>query len=39
MDSFHFVMLGGGFIAILGMIVAFLRGPEQIGKNKRHFLE
>jgi uncharacterized membrane protein len=28
MDSFHFVMLGGGFIAILGMVIAFLRGPE-----------
>jgi MFS family permease len=30
MDSFHYVMLGGGFIAILGMIIAFLRGPERI---------
>jgi EmrB/QacA subfamily drug resistance transporter len=28
MDSFHFVMLGGGFIAVLGMVIAFLRGPE-----------
>lgn len=30
MESFHIVMLGGGCIAILGMIVAFLRGPETI---------
>ena len=30
MDSFHFVMAAGGFIAILGMIISFLRGPEQI---------
>jgi len=30
MDSFHFVMLGGGFIAILGMVIAFMRGPERI---------
>jgi EmrB/QacA subfamily drug resistance transporter len=30
MKSFHFVMMGGGFIAILGMIIAFLRGPEKI---------
>ena len=29
MESFHIVMLAGGFIAILGMIIAFLRGPEQ----------
>ena len=29
MESFHYVMLGGGFIAVSGMIVAFLRGPEQ----------
>ena len=29
MESFHFVMLAGGFIAILGMIIAFLRGPEK----------
>ncbi len=29
MESFHFVMMAGGFIAILGMIIAFLRGPEQ----------
>jgi hypothetical protein len=34
MDSFHFVMLAGGFIAILGMIIAFLRGPEQTGSQK-----
>jgi len=31
MESFHIVMLAGGFIAILGMIIAFLRGPEQTG--------
>jgi len=30
MDSFHFVMLGGGCIAVLGMVIAFLRGPERI---------
>jgi EmrB/QacA subfamily drug resistance transporter len=35
MDSFHFVMLGGGFIAILGMIIAFLRGPERIKVGSR----
>jgi EmrB/QacA subfamily drug resistance transporter len=39
MDSFHIVMLGGGFIAILGMIIAFLRGPEQISMHKQGFLE
>jgi EmrB/QacA subfamily drug resistance transporter len=32
MRSFHFVMAGGGIIAILGMIVALLRGPEQISR-------
>ena len=36
MDSFHFVMLGGGFIAILGMVIAFLRGPERIKAGSRH---
>ncbi len=36
MDSFHFVMLGGGFIAILGMVIAFLRGPERIKVGSRH---
>lgn len=30
MDSFRFVMTGGGFIALLGMIIAFLRGPDRI---------
>lgn len=30
MESFHFVMAGGGCIAVLGMIISFLRGPEQI---------
>ena len=34
MDSFHFVMLGGGCIALLGMIVAYLRGPEKIDKRR-----
>ncbi len=29
MKSFHFVMMGGGCIGILGMMIAFLRGPEQ----------
>jgi EmrB/QacA subfamily drug resistance transporter len=29
MNSFHFVMMAGGFIAIFGMIIAFLRGPEK----------
>jgi EmrB/QacA subfamily drug resistance transporter len=35
MDSFHFVMRAGGFIAILGMILSFLRGPEQISSRGR----
>ena len=35
MDSFHFVMRAGGFIAILGMILSFLRGPEQISSKRR----
>jgi EmrB/QacA subfamily drug resistance transporter len=35
MKSFHFVMLTGGFIAIIGMIIAFLRGPEQTGLKKQ----
>ena len=39
MESFHFVMMAGGFIAILGMIIAFLRGPEQAGIKKQHFIE
>jgi EmrB/QacA subfamily drug resistance transporter len=30
MESFHFVMRAGGFIAILGMLISFLRGPERI---------
>jgi len=30
MQSFHFVMLGGGFIAVIGMVVAYLRGPEHL---------
>ena len=29
MGSFHFVMKAGGFIAILGMVIAFLRGPDK----------
>jgi len=37
MESFHVVMMAGGFIAILGMIVAFLRGPEQTGFKSQHF--
>jgi EmrB/QacA subfamily drug resistance transporter len=37
MDSFHFVMMAGGFIAILGMILAFLRGPEQTITRNQHF--
>lgn len=32
MESFHFVMLAGGFMAVLGMIIAFLRGSEQLYK-------
>ena len=39
MGSFHFVMLAGGFIAIIGMIIAFLRGPERTGLKKQHFIE
>jgi len=35
MKSFHFVMAGGGIIAILGMIVALLRGPEQISREMK----
>jgi len=35
MDSFHFVMMGGGFIAILGMIIAFMRGPEQMNTRQK----
>jgi EmrB/QacA subfamily drug resistance transporter len=35
MDSFHFVMLGGGCIAVLGMIIAFLRGPEQVNRGRK----
>jgi MFS family permease len=34
MDSFHYVMLGGGCIAVLGMIIAYLRGPEQINSRR-----
>jgi EmrB/QacA subfamily drug resistance transporter len=34
MESFHIVMLAGGFIAILGMVIAFLRGPEQSALKK-----
>jgi len=30
MESFRIVMLGGGIVAVLGMIVSYLRGPEQI---------
>ena len=36
MDSFHFVMLAGGCIAVLGMIIAYLRGPEEIRKGRRN---
>ena len=39
MESFHFVMMAGGFIAILGMIIAFLRGPEQTSLKKQRFTE
>ena len=39
MESFHFVMLAGGFIAIIGMIIAFLRGPERTGLTKQHSIE
>jgi hypothetical protein len=35
MDSFHFVMRAGGVIAVIGMIIAFLRGPERIGVGSR----
>ncbi|MGW8287380.1 MAG: MFS transporter [Desulfobulbales bacterium] len=28
MKSYHYVMMGGVFIAVLGMITSFLRGPE-----------
>jgi hypothetical protein len=28
-------MMGGGFIAVIGMIIAFLRGPERIGVGSR----
>ena len=35
MDSFQFVMIGGGCIALLGMIIAFLRGPEYMNNRKR----
>ncbi len=37
MKSFQFVMTAGGFIAILGMAIAFLRGPEKAGPGNRHF--
>ena len=39
MESFHIVMLAGGFIAILGMIIAFLRGPEQSVLKKQLFID
>ena len=35
MDSFHFVMMGGGFIAIIGMVISYLRGPEQINRQRQ----
>lgn len=35
MQSFHFVMTGGGFIAVLGMIICYLRGPESINVGSR----
>jgi EmrB/QacA subfamily drug resistance transporter len=31
MASFHLVMAAGGCIALIGMLVSFLRGPEQPG--------
>jgi EmrB/QacA subfamily drug resistance transporter len=34
LESFHIVMLAGGFIAILGMAISFLRGPEQSALKK-----
>ena len=34
MESFHFVMMGGGIIAVLGMVIAYLRGPENLSKDK-----
>ena len=37
MKSFHFVMMAGGLIAILGMVIAFLRGPEKSGLRNHHF--
>lgn len=37
MESFHFVMMAGGFIAIFGMIIAILRGPEKTGSRNQHF--
>jgi EmrB/QacA subfamily drug resistance transporter len=37
MESFHFVMTAGGFIAIIGMIIAILRGPDKTGSRSRHF--
>jgi hypothetical protein len=36
---FYFVMLTGGFIAIFGMVIAFLRGPEQVGIKKQRFID
>ena len=37
MESFRFVMMAGGLIAILGMIIAFFRGPEQTGPRSQRF--
>ncbi len=34
MDSFHYVMLGGGIIAVLGMVIAYLRGPEKTNSGR-----
>ena len=35
MESFHFVMKGGGAIALLGTVISFLRGPERINKRNK----
>ena len=37
MESFHLVMAAGGCIALIGMLVSFLRGPEE-QENKDHSL-
>jgi EmrB/QacA subfamily drug resistance transporter len=35
MESFHYVMISGGIIAIFGMIISFMRGPEDIVSRNR----